>query len=143
MKFEKIRKIRKQKKLKQRDLAKILNVERSTYSGWETGKDTIPLRKLIELSNYYNLSIDYLTGLNNKKEYMFVSENINPIAIGKEIKIVRKEKNLKQKDLAKILKISPSTYSVYENGKILINTSFIYKFAKKFNCSIYNIIKKN
>ena len=102
MKFEKIRKIRKQKKLKQRDLAKILNVERSTYSGWETGKDTIPLRKLIELSNYYNLSIDYLTGLNNKKEYMFVSENINPIAIGKEIKIVRKEKNLKQKDLAKI-----------------------------------------
>ena len=131
MKFEKIRKIRKQKKLKQRDLAKILNVERSTYSGWETGKDTIPLRKLIELSNYYNLSIDYLTGLNNKKEYMFVSENINPIAIGKEIKIVRKEKNLKQKDLAKILKISPSTYSVYENGKILINTSFI------------NIIKKN
>lgn len=99
MKFEKIRKIRKQKKLKQRDLAKILNVERSTYSGWETGKDTIPLRKLIELSNYYNLSIDYLTGLNNKKEYMFVSENINPIAIGKEIKIVRKEKNLKQKFL--------------------------------------------
>ena len=98
MKFEKIRKIRKQKKLKQRDLAKILNVERSTYSGWETGKDTIPLRKLIELSNYYNLSIDYLTGLNNKKEYMFVSENINPIAIGKEIKIVRKEKNLKQKE---------------------------------------------
>ena len=79
----------------------------------------------------------------NKKEYMFVSENINPIAIGKEIKIVRKEKNLKQKDLAKILKISPSTYSVYENGKILINTSFIYKFAKKFNCSIDNIIKKN
>lgn len=143
MKFEKIRKIRKQKKLKQRDLAKILNVERSTYSGWETGKDTIPLRKLIELSNYYNLSIDYLTGLNNKKEYMFVSENINPIAIGKEIKIVRKEKNLKQKDLAKILKISPSTYSVYENGKILINTSFIYKFAKKFYCSIDNIIKKN
>ena len=107
MKFEKIRKIRKQKKLKQRDLAKILNVERSTYSGWETGKDTIPLRKLIELSNYYNLSIDYLTGLNNKKEYMFVSENINPIAIGKEIKIVRKEKNLKQKDLEKIIKISP------------------------------------
>lgn len=141
--LKKLEKLENKKKLKQRDLAKILNVERSTYSGWETGKDTIPLRKLIELSNYYNLSIDYLTGLNNKKEYMFVSENINPIAIGKEIKIVRKEKNLKQKDLAKILKISPSTYSVYENGKILINTSFIYKFAKKFNCSIDNIIKKN
>ena len=132
MKFEKIRKIRKQKKLKQRDLAKILNVERSTYSGWETGKDTIPLRKLIELSNYYNLSIDYLTGLNNKKEYMFVSENINPIAIGKEIKIVRKEKNLKQKDLAKILKISPSTYSVYENGKILKKISSANFFILSF-----------
>ena len=46
MKFEKIRKIRKQKKLKQRDLAKILNVERSTYSGWETGKDHYSLKKI-------------------------------------------------------------------------------------------------
>ena len=60
-----------------------------------------------------------------------------------KIRKIRKQKKLKQRDLAKILKISPSTYSVYENGKILINTSFIYKFAKKFNCSIDNIIKKN
>lgn len=67
MKFENIKKSRKERNLKQKDIATILNVDRSTYSGWETGKDTIPLRKLFDLSNFYNLSIDYLTGLSKKK----------------------------------------------------------------------------
>ena len=45
--------------LKQKDIANILNVTYSTVSGWETGKDTIPLRKLIEFANTFNLSLDY------------------------------------------------------------------------------------
>ena len=53
MKFERLKQIRKEKKLTQKDVAKILNVERSTYTGWENGKDTIPLKKLIKLCNYY------------------------------------------------------------------------------------------
>ena len=32
-------------------------------SGWETGKDTIPLKRLIKYANHYNLSLDYLFGL--------------------------------------------------------------------------------
>lgn len=67
MKFEKMKDIREEKKLKQREIAEILGVDRSTYAGWETGKDTITLRKLFKLSNYYKISIDYLTGLSNKK----------------------------------------------------------------------------
>ena len=50
MKFEQIRILRENKNLKQREIAKALNVERSTYAGWETGRDPIPLRKLNDLS---------------------------------------------------------------------------------------------
>lgn len=41
--------------IKQKDVAKIFNVNFSTVSGWETGKDTIPLKRLIDykLSNFW------------------------------------------------------------------------------------------
>jgi bacteriophage CI repressor helix-turn-helix domain len=49
--------------LKQKDLTNLFNVTYSTISGWETGKDTIPLKQLIKYANKYNLSLDYLFGL--------------------------------------------------------------------------------
>lgn len=142
MKFEKIREIRKEKNLKQKDIATILNVERSTYAGWETGKDTIPLRKLVELSNYYKISIDYITGLSNKNKYCNDINFIDPIIVGENLKKLRKEKGLKQRNIFEMLNISSSSYSVYENGKILIQTSFIYEIAKNYNSSIDFLIKK-
>ncbi len=54
--------------LKQKDIAKLFNVHFSTVSGWETGKDTIPIERLIEYANNYNYSLDYLFGINNKNE---------------------------------------------------------------------------
>ena len=37
--------------IKQKEIAEILGVTYSTVSGWETGKDTIPLKQLIEFAN--------------------------------------------------------------------------------------------
>ena len=63
-----LRESRERLDLKQIDVAKIFPVANSTVSGWETGKDTIPLKNLIKYANYYNYSLDYLFGLSNKKE---------------------------------------------------------------------------
>ena len=49
--------------LKQKDIAEFFNIHFSTVSGWETGKDTIPLNRLIEYANKYNYSLDYLFGI--------------------------------------------------------------------------------
>lgn len=142
MKFENIKKSRKERNLKQKDIATILNVDRSTYSGWETGKDTIPLRKLFDLSNFYNLSIDYLTGLSKKNDYIYTSDFIDLKSVGENLKKLRINNHLKQKDLFNMLNITSSSYSLYENGKILIQTSFIYQIAKKYKISIDSILKK-
>lgn len=48
--------------------------------------------------------------------------------------------DLTQKDIANLLNISVSSFTLYELGKILISTSYIYKLAKKFECSIDYII---
>lgn len=57
--------------------------------------------------------------------------------------LLRKKVNLTQKEIAKILKISVSAYTQYELGIILIPTVYIYKLAKKFNCSVDEIIKNH
>ena len=52
----------------QEDVANILKVERSTYAGWETGKDTITLTRLNDFCNYFNVSMDYVTGLTDNED---------------------------------------------------------------------------
>lgn len=142
MKFNRIKKLRLKNNLNQEELAQILEVIRSTYTGWELGTNTIPLRKLFELSNYYKISIDYITGLNKNNNYIYISDKINFKVVGKNLKELRKSFSLTQKDIANLLNISVSAYTLYELGKILIPTSYIYKLAKNFQCSIDEIIKK-
>ena len=47
----------------QKDVAKFLNITQRNYSYIETGKSDIPTYVLIKLSEFYNVSVDYLLGL--------------------------------------------------------------------------------
>ena len=49
--------------LKQKDIADFFDLHFTTISGWETGKDTIPIERLIDYANEYSLSLDYLFGI--------------------------------------------------------------------------------
>ena len=138
-----MKEIRETKELKQWQIANELKVDRSTYAGWETGKDTIPLRKLYELSNYYKISIDYITDLSKKNNYIYFGDSIDLNRVAKNLKKLRIDNNLKQRDIFNMLNIASSSYSVYETGQTLIQTSFIYQIAKKYNSSIDEIIKSN
>lgn len=53
-----LRRSRENLELMQKEIANFHNVNYSTVSGWETGKDTIPLKRLIKYANHYNLSLD-------------------------------------------------------------------------------------
>lgn len=142
MKLETLKKLRNENNLTQKDIAKILNVERSTYAGWETEKSIIPVTKLLELSNYFKINIDYILGISKKKKYEFISKNIESKVIGENLKRLRIENNFKQKDIINNLNISKSTYSLYENGKIIPSTNNIYQIIKMYNCSFNELLKK-
>lgn len=135
--------IREDSELTQENLSQVLKVERSTYAGWETGKDTIPLKKLCEFCDYFKLNIDYVTGLSINKHSEIKSYILNIKYIGYNLKKFRGILNLKQKDLCKLLNIAPSTYSAYESNKVIIQTSFLYTISKTYNYSINNFFKEN
>ena len=60
MQFRHLRDIREDRDLKQKDLAKYLNVSQNTYSQYETGVISLTAEVLIKLSDFYQVSIDYL-----------------------------------------------------------------------------------
>ena len=55
-----IRDLREDCDLKQREIAKLLNCSQTCYSKYEIGEREIPLRLLCQLADYYGVSTDYL-----------------------------------------------------------------------------------
>ena len=68
MRFENLRNIREDRDIKQKDIAKILNVSQNTYSQYETGVISLTAEVLVKLSEFYNVSIDYLLDRTNNPD---------------------------------------------------------------------------
>lgn len=67
MTYPRLRNLREDCNLTQRELAEILNCSQRVYSNYERGDLDIPTEILIKLADYYNTSIDYLVGRTDKK----------------------------------------------------------------------------
>ena len=64
--YERIRNLREDKDLTQKQIGQLLNMSQTGYNQYEIGKNDIPTKILIKLANFYNTSIDYLLGLTNE-----------------------------------------------------------------------------
>ncbi|MBQ7416020.1 MAG: helix-turn-helix transcriptional regulator [Oscillospiraceae bacterium] len=65
-----LRDLREDNDLKQKNIADLLNIHQTTYSDYELGRVNIPVASLHILADYYNVSIDYLLcRTNTKKPY--------------------------------------------------------------------------
>lgn len=116
--------------LKQNEIAEIFNVHFSTISGWETGKDTIPLERLIDYANHFNYSLDYLFGLTRDNDSTYSPLIIDMELIAKNLRTIRKKNNLTQAQVAEKINTTQASYAHYENAKNLIPTSFLYNLTQ-------------
>lgn len=64
--FNRIRDLREDKDLTQKQISQVLGMSQTGYSQYEIGKNDIPTRVLIELSRFYNTSTDYILGLTDE-----------------------------------------------------------------------------
>ena len=60
---ERLKKLRKEKGIKQEELADIIGVQKSTVSLYELSKNDPPDKVKIEIAKYFNISLDYLIGV--------------------------------------------------------------------------------
>lgn len=132
---------REELEMTQKELGYVFGVHESTVSGWETGKDIIPLKKLIKFCNLYNYSLDFVVGLSRQNDKHINIDKVDKKVIGNNLKKLRAKLNLTQQKIANECMISQTTYSNYELGLYLINTLSLYTICKKHKLSMYEIIK--
>ncbi len=63
--YRRLRDLREDHDLKQRQVAEYLRCSQQVYSNYELGQRDIPTDVLILLSDFYKVSVDYLLGLTN------------------------------------------------------------------------------
>ncbi len=65
--YPRIRNLREDADLTQKELAEKLGMSQTGYSKYETGENDIPTAILIKLREIYGVSIDYILGVDNNK----------------------------------------------------------------------------
>ena len=65
MYFQRLKDLREDRDLLQKDIAKILGITQTVYSRYERGFQTIPVVHLLKLADFYQTSTDYILGRTN------------------------------------------------------------------------------
>lgn len=68
--------LRKEKGEKQQVLCDLLSVQRSTYSSYENGIIVPPFDKIQKLADHFGVSVSYLMGRDNLREYTIQKSNV-------------------------------------------------------------------
>lgn len=127
--------LREQYDLTKIKVAEMLGISDSLYSRYEKEKQLIPIKYLIILADYYNVSLDYIFSFAKERNYKGEKKGINKQKAGNRLRLFRKENKLTQSALADELHTAFSVISGYERGKFIISTSFLYDLCKKYKIS--------
>lgn len=65
MRYPRLKNLREDRDLKQKEIAGYLGIDQRVYSNYETGKREIPTRFVILLADFYHTSTDYILGRTN------------------------------------------------------------------------------
>ena len=132
--------LRDEKELFKKDLAQIIGVARSVYSEWENGKLSIPTKRLYQLSEFFEVNIDYMMNLTNRRVVIKTNKELDINVVSSRLKEVRKNLKMTMRDLSEKFNTSSSAISNYENGKYLILSPFLIELAKYSGYSIDYIL---
>ena len=69
MAYQRIRDLREDHDLKQREIAQHLNCSQRVYSNYELGQRDIPTDILIRLARFYQVTTDYILGLSDRPNF--------------------------------------------------------------------------
>lgn len=117
--IEKLKELRKNKKITQEQLADQLDISRSKVSSWETNRRDMSITEAIKLANIYEVSLDNLFEINKitEEEYVKISDKF------------LKSKNIMLEEKVRIIELLREClkkYNVdefYENYKMIQNAT--------------------
>ncbi len=148
--------LRKEKGLTQIELAQRFQIDQTTVSKWELGRAIPDVSMLCKLSDFFDVSVDYLLGRtqfyypdniksittdapNNKNENDSACAN-NMHNYGAELKYQRELAGLNQPELALKIGTSQANISRWERGEVLPNIDFCVQLANCFGVTLEELL---
>lgn len=125
------------------EISNYLNIAKSTYRSYELEKTIIPITKLNDICNYFDISIDYIFKFSKNKNYINNKEDIDLNLLKKRIYSFLRNKRLYEEDLVYLSSYTPNTIYKYLNGIKNISTSFLYHFCKEYKISADYLLGKS
>lgn len=140
--MNKLTELRKARHLTQTELAKILNVARNTISQWETGKRNPDLDTVVKIANYFDVTVDFLIGGNDKRaptQWQNTTQADKAPSLKNEnlrLKALRKQNNMTQKDIAKLTGYQQTLISKWESDEREPDIETLKRLANYFNVTV-------
>ena len=128
--------------LSQKKMSSLLNISEDTYGNYENGRSAMPIYVAVRFANYFNLNLDYLLNIADKKSLNYYKD-FDATECAKRILKVQKKKGMSQEQLARMLNIPQRTYSSYEHNDRAIPLEFIFNLSIIFNISIDYLTGRN
>lgn len=112
---EKLKNLREDADLKQKELGKDLNVTSQTISGWEINRTKPDYEMLKKIANYFGVSTDYLLGNTPQKSEQEEIESLRQLLIKKGI--MKPGEDLSKQDLDNLMKFVGANKDFLKNCK--------------------------
>ena len=136
MDYSRIKDLRLEHNKTQKDIANYLGISIAAYSQFERMDTLIPIELLNKLSNYYNVSLDYLLKITDDPNVTIANKELDKKVVGENLKKIRKDNKLYQETLAQEIGTSHSLISEYESGKKLVSLTYGYAICMKYYISL-------
>lgn len=140
---ERLKYIRETYDVSQEELGSVLDVSKSSISHYENNDYIIPMRKLCAISDYLDLSIDYIFDFTNLKRYEDMKKEINLKLVGSRLSEICHDQKFSNVALAKELNTTESNIRKYRTGQTLILTAFALQLSEKYSYSMDWIVGKS
>lgn len=116
-------------------VAEKIGLKPNAYTQFECQNRIIPLEYLNKFCNFFNVSLDYVLGLNSKEKYADSKRELDFNLFITRIQEYRNEKKLSQSALAMKTGIPRTSISTYENNNCPVSTKSLYKICSKCGLS--------
>lgn len=127
-----IRSLREQAGLSQKELADKLGISRVAVTKYESGEST-PARRLKVIADIFGVSVDYL--LRGEECTTTTTTNTDTLGVGNRIRLLRKQKHLDKSALAKLCDVTTRTVTSWEDGTTQPSLVAVTKLARIFDVS--------
>lgn len=133
--MNRLKELRREKKLSQKEIADFLGVNEKTISRWEKSESTIKSDKAHKLADFFGVSVGYLLGYSNKLESDYSDWEVTTVEALKEFErhvdfeFLKRQKIELEKPFSKFLK---------DNFLTLSDLEIDFVMSTIINCSRQN-----